>query len=190
VRRIEHYCSDVRCYMLALPYFNRRARIFPNPYHTREATACHSTLPTETGCQKIPPGRQAFSALSRSHRENATGHVRNRPHACRTGNQQDRIPDPVTDGSARTGDGAPIEEPDVRISDQHEAGHVNPEDPVGRTKKAAPILKDEQDGEGENNVAKEHPPESGQKPQRCALPIFDLTTGRRHKPSPNNRNSD
>jgi len=33
VRQIEHYCSGVSCQMLALPYFNRRARTFPNPYH-------------------------------------------------------------------------------------------------------------------------------------------------------------
>jgi len=123
-------------------------------------------------------------------RDGAAYHVSQRPHRRRTGNQQGRIPDPVTDGGARTGDGGPIEEPDVQISDQHKTGHANPEDLVGREKEPALILNNEQDAEGENNVAQKHPPDPGQKPQPRALLIIDLTVGRRHKPSPNNRNSD
>jgi molybdopterin synthase catalytic subunit len=63
----------------------------------------------------------------------------------------------------RTSGSAPVEKPDVHVSDQHQAAQDNPEDPIGRLKKAAPILKNEHYGKHENNIAGKHPPDSRHK---------------------------
>jgi hypothetical protein len=81
------------------------------------------------------------------------------PYRCRTGNQQGSIPDPVRDGGGFANPSTPIEKPDIQVSDQHQTGQNDPEDPVGRLKKAAPLLNNEYDREGENKVTEKHPPE-------------------------------
>ena len=154
--------------------------------HPSEAKGC--------GCarrlrfHKYLSRHRACSAMSSPHREQVPHQMSEYPYRYRTDGQDNRIPDPVSHGCRFASPRASAEKPDVHVSDQYQAYQGDPEDPIGRLEKNAPIMKNEDRTEREKNVAKEHPPEPRGHSEWRALLISHLAFGCRHKPSPNNHN--
>lgn len=126
--------------------------------------------------------------MSGPHRKQVPHQMREYPYRYRTEGQDDRISTPVSHGRRSASPRASAEKPDVHVSDQYQAYQGDPEDPIGRLEKNAPIVKNEDRTEREKNVAKEHPPEPHGHSEWRALLISHLAFGCRHKPSPNNHN--